>query len=99
MTQFADSTSSSLDRLPPHSIESEMCLLASMLIGSDDRKLYTDMTAGLKRDMFFQTDHQLIFDGIVTLAERGAADGVLLREELIRRQLLDEVGGVAYLAT
>jgi hypothetical protein len=32
MSQIADALAGQFDRLPPHSIESEMCLLASMLL-------------------------------------------------------------------
>ena len=42
MSQLIDpSIARQFDRLPPHSIEAEMCLIASMMaaIGSDDRRV------------------------------------------------------------
>ena len=54
---------------------------------------------GFTRDCFYQADHQLIFDVLGHLYDRGSAiDSVLIIEELKRLQLLEEVGGVAYLA-
>ena len=35
MTQIADTLSGQFDRLPPHSIEAEMCLIASMLLDKE----------------------------------------------------------------
>lgn len=83
------------DRLPPHSIDAEMCLLASMML---DKDMIGQVVQIIDREAFFQADHQIIFDILVKLYERNAAiDAVVVREELGRRQLLEEVGGVPYL--
>lgn len=84
------------DRLPPQSIESEMCLLASMMLDLD---VCDECLALVNRQQFYSADHQILFD-IITDRRKGGKpiDAVLMREELIRRQLLDEVGGVEYLA-
>src|SRR5207253_4786247 len=50
------------------------------------------------RDSFYQADHQIIYDVLVKLYEQNRPiDAVIVREELIKRQLLEEVGGVAYM--
>ncbi|HEV7299957.1 MAG TPA: replicative DNA helicase [Tepidisphaeraceae bacterium] len=84
------------DRLPPHSIESEMCLLASMML---DKEMVGEVVQIVDREAFYQADHQIIYDVLVKLYEQNRPiDAVIVREELIKRQLLDEVGGIAYLA-
>jgi replicative DNA helicase len=97
MSQLIDPTlASQFDRLPPHSIEAEMCLLASMML---DRELIGQCVGLVERESFYQADHQILHDILLKLYEQNkAVDAVILREELIKRQLLDEVGGTAYLA-
>lgn len=83
-------------RLPPHSIEAEMCLLASMML---DREIIGMAVQMLSRDAFFQADHQIIWDVLVRLYEANRPiDAVIVREELLRQGLLETVGGTAYLA-
>src|SRR5215207_2791609 len=97
MSQLLDGTAASqFDRLPPHSIEAEMCLIASMML---DKEMVGQVVQIVDRDSFYQADHQIIFDVLVKLYEQNRPiDAVILREELVKRPLLDEVGGSAYLA-
>jgi replicative DNA helicase len=97
MSQLMDSSiARQFERLPPHSIEGEMCLLASMML---DKEMIGQVVQIVDRDAFYQADHQIIFDVLVKLYEQNRpVDAVIVREELAKRQLLDEVGGVAYLA-
>jgi len=84
------------DRLPPHSIEGEMCLLASMML---DKEMVGQVVQIVDRDAFYQADHQIIFDVLVKLYEQNRPiDALILREELIKRGLFEEVGGREYLA-
>jgi len=90
------SVSGGFDRLPPHSIESEMCLLASMML---DKEMVGQVVQIVDRDAFYQADHQIIYDVLVKLYEQNRPiDAVILREELIKRGLFEEVGGREYLA-
>jgi replicative DNA helicase len=96
MSQIADALAGQFDRLPPHSIESEMCLLASMML---DKDMVGQIAQIVDREAFFQADHQIIFDIVLKLYEQNRPiDPLIVREELSKRQLLDEVGGIAYLA-
>src|SRR5688572_16347830 len=73
-----------------------MCLLASMML---DKEMIGQVVQIVDRDSFFQADHQIIYDVLVKLYEQNRSiDAVILREELIKRQLLEEVGGIQYLA-
>jgi replicative DNA helicase len=97
MSQLIDpSMARQFERLPPHSIEAEMCLLASMML---DKEMIGQIVQIVDREVFYQADHQVIYDVLVKLYEQNRPiDAVIVREELAKRQLLEEVGGVAYLA-
>src|SRR4029453_4083017 len=98
MIQMIEPLAGAFDRLPPHSVEAEMCLLASMMLDESKEIIGQVLQVG-QREAFFQADHQVIFDILLKLYEHNRPiDAVLLREELVKRQLLDEVGGMAYLA-
>lgn len=96
MSQLIDPTiAKQFDRLPPHSIEAEMCLLASMML---DKEMIGQVVQIIDREAFYQADHQIYFDVLVKLYEQNRPiDAVIVREELIKRQLWEEVGGKAYL--
>ncbi len=96
MDQLMDSSvARQFERLPPHAIEAEMCLLASMMLEKD---IIGQAVQIIDRESFFQADHQIIYDVLVKLYEQNRPiDAVILRDELGKRQLLEEVGGQAYL--
>src|SRR6476469_5200135 len=98
MSQLMDtSVAKQFDRLPPHSIQAEMCLLASMML---DKEMVGQVVTIVDRDDFFQADHQIIYDVLVKLYEQNRPiDAVILHDELAKRGLLEEIGGVGYLAT
>jgi len=97
MSQLLDSAAASqLERMPPHSIEAEMCLLAAMML---DKDVVGQSISLIDRDAFFQPDHQIIYDVLIKLFEQNRPiTAVMAREELNKKQLLEEVGGSAYLA-
>ena len=96
MTQLVDpAVARQFERLPPHAIEAEMSVLASMML---DKEMIGEVVQRIDREAFFQADHQVIFDVLLKMYEQNRpVDAVLLREELAKRQLLEEVGGNAYL--
>jgi replicative DNA helicase len=90
------SSETQFDKLPPHSIEAEQCLLASMML---DTELVGQVISMISRDAFYLADHQIIFSIILQLYEANRPiDAVILREELSKRGQLEEIGGTAYLA-
>jgi replicative DNA helicase len=97
MSQLVDtSIARQFDKLPPNSIEGERCLIASMML---DKEMIGQVVQIVDRESFFQADHQIIYDVLVKLYEQNRPiDAVILREELAKRQLLEEVGGIQYLA-
>src|SRR3954453_15037342 len=91
MSQLIESISSQFDKLPPHSTESEMCLLAAMMV---EKEMIGQVVQIVDREDFFQADHQIIFDVLVKLYEQNRPiDAVIVRDELGKRGLLEEIGG------
>lgn len=105
--QDARDTSGALVRRMPESLAAEAAVLGSMII---DPQCIADVIEILGRPPagapsacggFYRVEHQHIFDALIGLYEKDkgeAIDGVLLRDELEKRKLLSEVGGVEYIA-
>ncbi len=93
---IADSGGSAFDRLPPHSIEAEMCALGSMML---DRDIALEALSIIDGESFYLVDHKIIFEAIrsLLLAQK-PVDAIVLRDELKRGNLLDQIGGSAYIA-
>lgn len=95
---FNDALAGQFDRLPPHSVESEMCAIGSMML-DEKGAVREEILAMLTPSDFFQADHSLIFTVLGEMHRTGTAvDAMTLRTELDKRGLLEEIGGIAYLA-
>lgn len=82
--------------VPPHDLGAEMCLLASCMIDPEERAL---IMPTIKSADFYQTDHAIVWDAMKDIhVAGGVVDAVIIRSELARRKLLDQMGGTAYLA-
>lgn len=83
-------------RTPPHDIQAEMGVLGSMLLS---KEAVYEAREHLSPESFYKLDHQEIYDAILTVFdERDTVDLILVRDELKKREKLDKVGGVAYVA-
>ena len=92
----ADAADPLAGRLPPHAIEAEACLLASMTL---DKDVIGEIVQKVDRTSFYLADHQIIFDALVELWNQNKPiDAVLLRDELSKKQMLEEIGGTAAIA-
>ncbi|MBW3625970.1 MAG: replicative DNA helicase, partial [Armatimonadetes bacterium] len=86
-----------MDRLPPQNLEAEQSTLGSMLL---DKLAAERVLEILMPEDFYREAHQRIFTAMWDLAEQGEpVDIVTVAEELRRRNLLEAVGGAAYLTT
>jgi len=84
-----------LERVPPQSIQSEVCVLGSMILHAPAIDIVVQIA---KAEHFYRPAHQLIFQTIVDMRQGGKpVDTVLLRDEFDRRNQLEEIGGVDYL--
>lgn len=97
MSEELTNLSGQFDRLPPNSIEAEMCYIASLMLW-DDPIARRRIRHLLCKDDFYQADHAEIFSVICSLIDADkAVDAVIVREALSARGILDEIGGTAYL--
>ena len=79
-------------RSMPESLAAEAAVLGSMLI---DPECIGDVVEHLTAEAFYRVEHRYIYDALITLYEKNKGvgiDAVLLREELIKRNQLEEVG-------
>lgn len=82
-------------RLPPQAIEAEQSILGSMML---DNRMIDEISSELESRDFYRNDHQLIYNEIINLDEKGeAADVVTVSESLTHHGELDRAGGLAYL--
>jgi len=90
----------SLDRLPPHSNEAEMGVLGCALL--DPNQCLGECIEKLKDDgkmAFYDLRHQTIYETLSDMFNaRTAIDIITVQQNLKDRQLLDPVGGIAYLS-
>ena len=84
-----------LDKLPPQALEAEICLLGSMLKVND---VISDIVQMLAADDFYRREHQIMYDVITRCYDDGRpVDYVILKTELDKRGVLEDVGGDDYI--
>jgi replicative DNA helicase len=84
-------------KMAPHSKESEMIVLGSMLTNINSLNIGAD---GLDENDFYFTEHKIIFQTLKTFyCNDKPADVHLIGEELKRQEKLKAIGGVGYLTT
>jgi replicative DNA helicase len=89
-------TASALDRIPPQNLEAEQAILGALMV---DRDLIPIVSEIVQKSDFYAPHHATVYDAITALYERGEpVDKVSVTEELRRRKLLDEVGGVDFIS-
>ncbi len=82
-------------RILPHNIESEQCVLGCVLI---DQNAAMNILSELKKEDFYEEPHKIIFDCMYTIySQNSPVDFVTLIVELEKRNMLDSVGGAEYI--
>lgn len=84
-------------RSMPQDLGAEAAVLGSMIV---DPRCIGDVVETLKRDAFYHTEHQMIFDALIALFEKNRGegiDGLLVRSELERCNQMEAIGGPEYL--
>lgn len=85
-----------LGKIPPHSLEAEQSVLGAMII---DKEAINTAIEKIKPEDFYKEANKEIFESIVELYSRNEpVDLITLSEELKRRDTLENVGGISYLA-
>jgi replicative DNA helicase len=89
-----------IDRLPPHSPEAEQGVLGCALLSPNEcmgeciEKLKDD-----GQEVFYDLRHQTIYEIMATMFNsREAIDIITVQQKLKDKQLLEQVGGIAYLS-
>lgn len=83
-------------KVPPHSIEAEQAVLGGIMLDNNTWERVEDVVSD---NDFYRHDHRLIFRAINKLSERNQPfDVVTLSEQLDKEGVLEQVGGLTYLA-
>ncbi len=82
-------------RLPPHDRDAERAVLGAVFLEPDSLNKVLDI---IQADSFYEPVHRKIFSSIINLYQRSILpDLVTLKDDLVSRNELDEVGGLSYL--
>jgi replicative DNA helicase len=88
---------STLERIPPQNLEAEMAVLGSMLL---EEEAVVKAAELLEETAFYKDAHRKLFTTLLRLYKANVAvDLVTVTEELKKHNLLEEIGGPAYLAS
>lgn len=83
-------------RLPPQHLEAERSVLGGVLLDNNVLDRVADV---LVEEEFYKEGHRIIYAAMQGLAARGdPVDELTLTQELRRRDALDKVGGLSYVA-
>src|SRR5216117_4594138 len=87
-----------LHRTPPHSVEAEQGVLGSMLISP--RETIAECVEKINEEYFYVPAHRTIYDVLVELWNAGEAIDLITFTQVLRdRNLLDSVGGAAFVTS
>src|SRR3989440_4260362 len=95
----AGTTAPRVDRLPPHSPEAEQGVLGCVLLSPNECMGESIEKFKSGAEVFYDLRHQTIFSTLAEMYDsREAIDIITLQQRLKNKQLLEEVGGIAYLS-
>jgi len=84
------------DKIPSHNNDAEVATIGAMLLDTD---AISTVIQFLRPDDFYKGAHSKIFQGILSLSDRGEAiDLITLSEELKSNGKIEECGGTAYIS-
>jgi len=85
------------ERMPPHDVAAEQCVLGGMLLSKD---AISDVIEVIRPSDHYRPAHQIVHEAILDLYARGEpADAITVSNELTRRGELPRIGGAPYLHT
>ena len=86
-----------LEKIPPQNIDAEQSVLGSLML---DKNAVIKVADILKPGDFYRQVHNLIFETMIELYEKGEPiDFLSLNNRLEEKQVLEDIGGSAYLTT
>lgn len=94
----SSASSQDIHRTPPHSVEAEQGVLGSMLISPRDA--IAECVEKISEEYFYVPAHQTIYTVLVDLWNKGQAIDLITFTQVLRdRNLLDAVGGAAFVTS
>ncbi|MGF1483421.1 MAG: replicative DNA helicase [Opitutales bacterium] len=97
-TAFAPAQSGARDRVAPYSLDAEQALLGCCILEGGQESVTACIEEKLRVEHFYKPGHQVLFQAILDLYNKGQAiDEILLIDKLRVQGQLEEVGGQAYL--
>lgn len=89
-------TEAMFDRVPPQNMEAEQAVIGAAILQPE--ALISAMER-VKSEDFYHTAHQIIFEAMIELGEKNQPiDLVTLTAHIQNKGMLEEIGGVSYLA-
>jgi len=86
------------DRIPPHDLDAEMSLLGSMMLEREAIGAILPIIPAHEAERFYQPAHQELFTVLCDLYDQNKPiDLVVAKDELLRRNGMEKVGGEAYM--
>ncbi len=86
-----------LDKVPPHSMDAEQSVLGSMLLAPE---AIAEVRTIITRKDFYRESHGVLFEVMCQMQDEGTpVDLTLLPDELLKKNRLDKVGGITYVAS
>ncbi|MBK6859977.1 MAG: replicative DNA helicase [Saprospiraceae bacterium] len=90
----ADLSSLAYEKIQPQAVELEEAILGAIMLDKDAISVVMDI---LKADSFYKPAHQKIYKAMIQLFQSNQPiDTLTIREILHKSQILEEVGGLAY---
>lgn len=85
-----------IGHVPPHSIEAEQSILGAMIL---DKEAINTAIESIRSEDFYKEANKEVFEAILDLFNKNEpVDLITLSEELKRRDTLESIGGITYLA-
>ena len=83
-------------RVPPNNLDAERAVLGASLL---DRDALLIVVESLRQDDFYDPRHGMVFEIMAEMTRKDrAVDSLTFQEELSRRNLLERLGGVPFVA-
>ncbi|NOX49308.1 MAG: replicative DNA helicase [Gammaproteobacteria bacterium] len=97
MSEYATESNPTVNlKVPPHSIEAEQSVLGGLMLNNE---AWFDLVELVSARDFYRTQHQIIFEAMMDLANNDEPlDAVTVSERLRNQALLDKAGDVSYIA-
>lgn len=87
------------DRLPPHSLDAEQQTLGALVMTGNDDETFARIARHVEISDFYPQYHQQVFDALEQLYHaKKPRDSVMLKDQLAKMGLLEDVGGVEFIA-